>query len=132
MVIMGAADSAIWRRIMARALALAVAFAATAVASEDKPNKVERAAKKAGQAVENTAHRAGKWAERSATRAGKWVERTANKTDKAIRRALERKGSGPFFCVAARSSPEKGPDPFHFRFFRFIATISSCVVSGRC
>jgi hypothetical protein len=88
-VVMGVADSAIWRRITATVLALAVAFAATAVASEDKPNKVERAAKKAGQAVENTAHRAGKWADRTATRAGKWVERTADKTDKAIRRALE-------------------------------------------
>jgi hypothetical protein len=88
-VVMGVADSAIWHRITATVLALAVAFAATAVASEDKPNKVERAAKKAGQAVENTAHRAGKWADRTATRAGKWVERTADKTDKAIRRALE-------------------------------------------
>ena len=75
---------------MTSTLALTVALAPMAAGpQEDKPNKIERAAKKTGQAVENTAHRAGKWAGRTANRAGKFIEDTANKTDKAIRRALE-------------------------------------------
>jgi hypothetical protein len=83
-------ESAIWRHITTTALALMLALASMAAGpEEDKPNKIERAAKKTGQAVENTAHRAGKWAGKTANRAGKFIEDTANKTDKAIRRALE-------------------------------------------
>jgi hypothetical protein len=83
--------SAIWLRMATTALALTLALSPMAAGTQeqDKPNKIERAAKKAGQAVENTAHRAGRWADRTATRAGRWVERTGDKTDKAIRRALE-------------------------------------------
>lgn len=77
------------RRIASAALALAILVAPTAAGPQDKPNKIERTAKRAAQVVENTAQRSGKWAERTATRAGKSVERTAEKTDRAIRRALE-------------------------------------------
>ena len=77
-------------RTTATVLALCLLSAAPIAAyPEDKPNKIERAANKAGKAVENTANRAGKWAGRTANRAGKFIENTANKTDKAIRRALE-------------------------------------------
>ena len=81
--------SAIWCRMGTTALALVLTLVPVAVQPEEKPNKIERAAKKTGQAVENTANRAGKWAGRTANRAGKFIEDTANKTDKAIRRALE-------------------------------------------
>jgi hypothetical protein len=45
---------------------------------EDKPNRAER-----------TAGRAGKFVEKTATRAGKFVQRTATKVDKSVKRALE-------------------------------------------
>jgi hypothetical protein len=84
------AESVICCRLVTTAIALAFTFLSmVAHSEEEKPNKIERTAKKAGQAVEKTAHRVGNWTARTATRAGKWVERTANKTDKAIRRALE-------------------------------------------
>jgi hypothetical protein len=84
------APAAIWRRMATAVLALALALAPVAARPEDeKPNKIERAAKKTGQAIENTADRAGKWAGRTVNRAGKFIENTAQKTDKAIRRALE-------------------------------------------
>jgi hypothetical protein len=84
------AESAIWSRLVTTAIALAfTSFSMAAHPEEEKPNKIERTAKKVGHAVEKTARRAGNWTARTATRAGKWVERTANKTDKAIRRAVE-------------------------------------------
>ena len=83
------ARSAIWCRIATTALALSLLHAPVAGYPEEKPNKIERAASKAGKAIENTANRAGKWVGRTANRAGKFIENTANKTDKAIRRTLE-------------------------------------------
>ena len=84
------AKSAISCRLVATAMGLAFTFFSLAAhAEEQKPNKIERTAKKAGQAVDSTARRAGNWTARTATRAAKWVERTAEKTDKAIRRAVE-------------------------------------------
>ena len=81
--------------------ALALVFAAaSAFASDDKPNAVERTANKAAKGTENTVRRAGKFvektakrsakfAEKTANRAGNFVERTASKTEKAVKRAIE-------------------------------------------
>ena len=82
-------DSAKWCRIIATAL-LALAFSAHADDKPaEKPNRIERTAKKAADATERTARRAGKFVEKTATRAGKFVERTANKAGNAVKRALE-------------------------------------------
>ena len=88
MAAIGVEDSAIWRRITATALAVAIAFASTTIASEDKPNKIERAAKKAGQAAE-TPPIGPESGREDGHPGGQFVERTADKTDKSIRRALE-------------------------------------------
>ena len=79
---------AIWCRIITTT-ALALGVAASAHAQEEKPNRVERTAKKVADGTERTAKRAGKFVERTATRAGKFVERTAEKTGNAVKRALE-------------------------------------------
>ena len=73
-------------------VALAAIFcsvSATAASDSDKPNRVERTAKKAAQGTERTVKRAGKFVEKTATKAGKFVERTATKTGNAVKRAVE-------------------------------------------
>jgi hypothetical protein len=83
------AVTAICCRMTAAAL---LSFALPALAEDkpaEKPNRVERTAKKAADATERTARRAGKFVEKTATRAGKFVERTANKAGNAVKRALE-------------------------------------------
>ena len=57
--------------------------------AQDKPNRIERAAKKTGDGVERTVKRSGKWAERTGKKAGKAVERTADKTENWIRKKTE-------------------------------------------
>lgn len=80
-------------KIRVAAAAIFCSFSATTAAfaygAEDKPNRVERTAKKAAQATEKTARRAGKFVEKTATRAGKFVDRTATKTGNAVKRAVE-------------------------------------------
>jgi hypothetical protein len=88
------AESAICCRFITtnalRVLVVALAMAASpAYPSDDKPNRVERTAKRAGKFVEKTAKRSGKFVEKTATRAGKFVERTATKTERAVKRAIE-------------------------------------------
>jgi len=84
---LGVAGPAFWCRIIATAAA-ALSLAAP-VFAEDKPNRVERTARKAAEGTERTAKRAGKFVEKTATRAGKFVERTATKTGNAVKRAVE-------------------------------------------
>jgi hypothetical protein len=87
--------SALGALVAALVLALPPAYAA-----DDKPNKVERTANRAGKFVEKTATRSGKFvektakrsakfAEKTAKRAGNFVERTATKTENAVKRALD-------------------------------------------
>ena len=83
----GVAGSVFCCRLIATAF-LALGAAAPALA-EDKPNRIERTAKKVADGTEKTAKRAGKFVEKTATRAGKFVERTANKTGNAVKRAVE-------------------------------------------
>lgn len=84
---LGVVSPAFCCRIIATAiLALGIA---TPAFPEDKPNRIERTAKKAADGTERTAKRAGKFVEKTATRAGKFVERTANKTGNAVKRAVE-------------------------------------------
>ena len=68
---------------------LSATTAVPAYPAEDKPNRVERTAKKAAHATERTAKRAGKFVEKTATRAGKFVDRTATKAGNAVKRAVE-------------------------------------------
>jgi hypothetical protein len=68
---------------------LAAALLAGNSYAEDKPNRIERAAKRTADGVEKTAKRTGRWAERTATRAGKAVGRTAERTENWIKRKLD-------------------------------------------
>lgn len=99
------AGPANWCRITATRIAAAAAVAALVLPTsihpgEDKPNRIERTAKKvadgtektakrAGKFVEKTAKRSAKFVEKTATRAGKFVEKTATKTGNAVKRAVE-------------------------------------------
>lgn len=94
----GVVGPAIWCRIITTTAVLVLAL--PGYASDEKPNRIERTAKKAadgtertakraGKFVEKTAKRSGRFVEKTATRAGKFVDRTATKTGNAVKRALE-------------------------------------------
>jgi hypothetical protein len=71
-------------------ICLPVALAGGAEQGEaQKPNKIERAAKKTAKGVERTVKRTGDWAERTGNRVGKAVERTVDKTENWVKRTLE-------------------------------------------
>ncbi len=57
--------------------------------AQEKPNRVERAAKKAADGVERTVNRTGKWAERTGKKTAKAVERTVDKTENWIKKKTE-------------------------------------------
>ena len=70
-------------------LLLSLALCAHAEEKQDKPNRVERVAKKTADGVERTVKRTGKWAERTGNRAGKAVERTVDKTESWVKKKTE-------------------------------------------
>ncbi len=57
--------------------------------ADGKPNRAERAGKKAAKGIEKTAKRSADWADRTANRAGKAVERTVDKTGKWVKKQTD-------------------------------------------
>jgi hypothetical protein len=80
-------------RIAARIapLLLALGFCCAQAADEGaaKPNRVERAAQKTGQAIERGAKKTGKAIEHAARKTGKALDHAANKTDSWIKKKTE-------------------------------------------
>ena len=68
---------------------LACLLAAGTGYADEKPNRVERAAKKTADGIERAAKRTGKWAERTATRAGKAIGRSAERTESWVKKKLD-------------------------------------------
>lgn len=75
--------------IASLAAALPASRAHAGDGDSEKPNRIERAAKKAADGVKNTVKRTGNWAQRTGERAGKAVGRAAERTDRWIRKKLE-------------------------------------------
>ena len=77
------------RQIPVLAAVAALLVSAAVYANEDKPNRAERAVKKAAKAVEKAVERPAKFVEKTAKRTGKAMERAADKTERWIKKQTD-------------------------------------------
>ena len=78
-------------RIRSVAITLALSFATAASTADDakKPNRIERAADKTGQAIERGAKKTGRALEHAAKKTGAALDHAANKTEAWVRKKTE-------------------------------------------